>query len=123
MILGRYFTAVINFFGFPPSLAPEQEVLEPNVPTVHKAADALSFVPPGVGESETPIIECRYPEMEGYEFASGPKNRGKWLKSVFPTPDKPDFDITTNYEKKWPKGVVRHVSIYFSNLYYKANME
>ncbi|KAK1147796.1 hypothetical protein N8T08_000309 [Aspergillus melleus] len=111
MILGRYFTAIINFFGFPPSLGPQQEVLDPNVAAVHHDVDALTFIPPGVSESETEILKCEYPDLTGYEFVSGPDNRGQWLKSL--DKSKIDYNISTDYETTWPKGVVRkyHVTV------------
>ncbi|PLB47569.1 hypothetical protein P170DRAFT_476255 [Aspergillus steynii IBT 23096] len=108
MILGRYFTAVINFFGFPPSLAPQQEVLNHDAPMVHKPAEPLSFIPPGAAESETGIIKCEYPDMmKDYDIAD---KSGEWLISKNPTKN-PDFNIYTNYETMWPKGTVRKYTV------------
>lgn len=121
MILGRYFTAIINFFGFPPSLGPQQEILnQNNVPAVHHDVNDMKFIPPGVGELEEDVIHCEYPDMMNeYTVNRDPNNRKVWLKHN--TDPSKNYDINTNYETKWPKGVSRTVSIHILNFSFKNN--
>ncbi|KAH8423781.1 uncharacterized protein LDX57_001540 [Aspergillus melleus] len=50
--------------------------------------------------------------MVDYEFVNSPHERGQWLAHRTDTAE--NFDINTNYEKKWPKGVLRqyHITIH-----------
>ncbi|KAG2420414.1 hypothetical protein HFD88_005215 [Aspergillus terreus] len=111
MILWRYFTAIINFFGFPPYLGPQQEVLGPNIVPVNHDTEPLTFIPPSVAESETDLIKCDYSHLTDYTYHNDPENRGLWLKHK--SNSSLDYNISTDYEERWPTGITRkyHITI------------
>lgn len=64
------------------------------------------FAPPSHGESPDSSILCDYSAMgPGWGPCSDFDNRGCWLKG----PNGQTFDIDTDYETKYPKGVTRKV--------------
>ena len=52
-------------------------------------------------------FKCRYPSMKGWGSCTGPNSRDCWLRG----PNGEQTDIHTNYEKEWPKGRTRRVSL------------
>ncbi|GES63948.1 multicopper oxidase [Aspergillus terreus] len=64
-----------------------------------------------VAESETDLIKCDYTHLTGYTYHNDPENRGLWLKHK--SNSSLDYNISTNYEERWPTGITRkyHITI------------
>lgn len=55
-------------------------------------------------------ITCHYPSLKGWEMCNGPDSRNCWLRETHSKqPVFSEYDITTDYEAKWPQGVTREV--------------
>lgn len=49
-------------------------------------------------------ITCSYPDLQDYVACNSEEDRSCWLKSKF---DRPSWDINTDYEAAWPRGITR----------------
>lgn len=74
-------------------------------PTLPKLEAYPIFEPPNAPEHAH--FQCEYPELSDYEFCSAHDARRCWLKPKDPNSGKPTFDIDTNYEELFPKGITR----------------
>ncbi|KAJ9221105.1 CAZyme family AA1 [Paecilomyces variotii] len=86
-----------------------QQPLPINVPS-----SGVSFSPQlgngGVGNvpQRESQITCHYPSLKGWEMCNGPDSRNCWLRETHSKqPVFSEYDITTDYEAKWPQGVTR----------------
>lgn len=72
---------------------------------------------PRFGAPNSPIEDpyfCDYSAMgKHWEPCSSPNNRGCWLRN---TKTGEEFNITTNYENRWPKGKLRDYTLDVSEL-------
>lgn len=87
--------------SLPSSLPSSLQVYPPVEPS-----DVPIFHPPGAPDNNQ--FTCNYTSMVGWESCSTPLDRKCWLRRKS---DGKQFDINTNYEKEWPKGVTRHYKI------------
>ncbi|KAF2261560.1 hypothetical protein CC78DRAFT_561712 [Lojkania enalia] len=71
------------------------------------------FDPPNAPEHGRFI--CKYPELPDYEPCSQHDDRGCWLKPKNPKSKKPTYNIYTDYENVWPKGVTRKYTLDVTN--------
>ncbi|OMP86506.1 Laccase-2 [Diplodia seriata] len=61
-------------------------------------------------ENASPGFTCSYPSMDGWESCNSPDDRSCWLKdSKARQPYFSQYDIHTDYETIWPKGVTREI--------------
>lgn len=59
-------------------------------------------------ETATPGFTCSYPSLAGWENCNAPNSRDCWLRdTVSKQPLFSQYDIKTDYEKFWPKGIKR----------------
>ena len=58
---------------------------------------------------------CEYPELPDYEFCSEHDDRGCWLKPKDPSSTKPVYNISTDYEELFPKGITRKYTLEITN--------
>jgi len=108
------FARIAPFLGFSPGLDRGFDVQHP------LTAEPLTFHPDPVGAyykhppkfhapqgPEGPDnFTCVYPNLgRDWKSCSTPTNRGCWLKKNTGE----EFNITTDYEAIWPKGIVRNV--------------
>lgn len=80
-----------------------------SVPRWKDTLPGPSFSPPPNVDSNSRVIECKYPSMKGWAADNGSKTG--WLKWVGngPAPAPGAFNITTDYENIFPEGVTRKV--------------
>lgn len=71
------------------------------------------FEPPNAPEHS--VFQCEYPELSDYEFCSKHNNRGCWLKPKDRFSKKPIYNIFTDYENFYPKGVTRKYTLDITN--------
>lgn len=88
-----------------------QQPLPINVPS-----SGVSFSPQlgngAVGNAPQiePRITCHYPSLKGWEMCNGPDSRDCWLRDTrSKQPVFSEYDISTDYEAKWPEGITREV--------------
>ena len=74
------------------------------------------FDPPGAPHD--PNFKCEYPHMEGWEDCSTSNDRRCWLRN---RKTGEQFDITTDYENKWPTGIERHYKIDINDSWWAAD--
>jgi hypothetical protein len=74
------------------------------------------FKPPGAPRDGR--FNCEYPDMEGWEDCSHELDRKCWLRH---TKTGKQFDINTDYETKWPKGIDRYYYLDLANSTYAAD--
>ncbi|KAL1847322.1 hypothetical protein Plec18170_008670 [Paecilomyces lecythidis] len=86
-----------------------QQPLPINVPS-----SGVSFSPQlgndAVGNAPQiePRITCHYPSLKGWEMCNGPDSRDCWLRDTrSKQPVFSEYDISTDYEAKWPEGITR----------------
>lgn len=59
-------------------------------------------------ETTTPGFTCEYPTLAGWENCNTPNSRDCWLRDTASSqPLYSQYDIHTDYEKFWPKGIKR----------------
>lgn len=109
MKIEHYFIVVCRLFGISSFFEPEQYPLHPanGLNPVDKPQDELPiFEPPGDGDGDN-RIKCNYSSM-GPEWVhpDSATERDVWLRN---TKTGEEWNITTNYEHKWPTGVKRKV--------------
>ncbi|PYH93371.1 multicopper oxidase [Aspergillus ellipticus CBS 707.79] len=111
MIINQYITTIINFFGFLSFNDPQQQPLPYEGGPVPSTPEVLSFIPPGAAESfQDAPIRCEYPAMaKEYTYVNSSNDRGLWLKHK--TDPSKNFDIFTDYENRWPSGIVRKYTL------------
>ena len=111
---------VVGFSGSPLNTgAGSQFPLQDSSPKnlVAQRLDGPHFYPPsGSFDSD---LECKYPSMKDWRHAAESTNRQSWLWN---TVNGDTFDIHTNYDKKWPIGITRNVSIPLCSLLFIANI-
>ena len=87
----------VPHYPFPPKI--------PSPPTPSRIPLPI-FAPPSHGESPDSSILCDYTAMgPGWGSCSNAEDRGCWLTG----PNGQKFDIHTDYETKYPRGVTRKV--------------
>jgi hypothetical protein len=72
------------------------------------------FEPPNAPEHRRFI--CRYPELTEYEFCSEHDDRGCWLRPKKKRSGLMEYNIHTDYEKHYPKGITRRYQLNASNM-------
>jgi hypothetical protein len=116
-----YLVNIVTFSSLVDSPTPQQQVL--NDLLNHTSGDPLAHVtnastssedypifdPPGGSKYDD--FECVYPDMVGWQKCSTPGDRGCWLKK-----GDDEFNITTNYEIKAPKGITRRYTLNATDL-------
>ncbi|OAL67389.1 multicopper oxidase [Trichophyton rubrum] len=82
-----------------------------SVPRWKDTLPGPSFSPPPNVDSNSRVIECKYPSMKGWAADNGSKTG--WLKWVGngPAPAPGAFNITTDYENIFPEGVTRKYNL------------
>ncbi|KAM5469654.1 hypothetical protein MauCBS54593_004208 [Microsporum audouinii] len=82
-----------------------------SIPRGKESLPGPSFRPPPNVDSDSNVIECKYPAMKGWAADNGSKTG--WLKWVGdgPAPAPGAFNITTDYEKIFPEGVTRKYNL------------
>lgn len=82
-------------------------------PAAPKHSDYPIFEPPNAPEKK-PFI-CEYPELPDYEFCSEHDDRGCWLRPKDRSSKKPIYNISTDYENLFPKGITRRYTLDITN--------
>ncbi|EGD93868.1 multicopper oxidase [Trichophyton tonsurans CBS 112818] len=82
-----------------------------SVPRWKDTLSGPSFSPPPNVDSNSRVIECKYPSMKGW--AADNSSKTGWLKWVGngPTPSPGAFNTTTDYENIFPEGVTRKYNL------------
>lgn len=68
------------------------------------------FEPPGAPENPDDRISCVY-DMENWKYPDSSEKRAVWLQHKT---NGYEFNISTDYEKYWPRGITRKVSTWYS---------
>ncbi|KAL3426474.1 multicopper oxidase [Phlyctema vagabunda] len=89
---------------------------EPAVEADEQVPDYPTFPPPG-GKKDTKF-RCEYPEMAEWEDCSHELDRKCWLRRKS---DGKQFDINTDYENFWPKGIIRKYNINLAETTFAAD--
>lgn len=112
-----YLVYTFNFITFSPvqlfndnGLTQFPLVENPVTPAV---VDYPVFEPPNPPEHGE--FKCEYPSLRDYEFCSEHKDRGCWLKPKNPRSRKPTYNINTDYENFYPKGITRKYTLDITN--------
>lgn len=97
----------------------QQTLNEPDhqLPLPELASGPPSFFPPSGSEDPDSTFKCEYPDL-GIQWVpcSSPGDRKCWLAG--PAGDR--FDINTDYETRYPKGITRKVGKTFLHSYRQA---
>ncbi|KAN0068546.1 Multicopper oxidase domain containing protein [Elaphomyces granulatus] len=67
------------------------------------------FLPPNAPEGSKFV--CQYPELTGYESCGNPKDQGCWLRPKDPKSGLKEYNIHTDYENNYPKGILRKYTL------------
>ena len=112
VLLKSWLPSLLSFFdaatlsSFDPTRAAQQPL--PVNEVANEPHDPLYEPPYPPTDKPDPsvAIKCDYSAMikEGWEICNGPNDRGCWLKNA---KSKDQFNITTDYERKVPKGITR----------------
>ena len=78
-----------------------------------KHVDYPIFEPPNAPEHGEFI--CKYPDLPDYEFCSEHDDRGCWLRPKDPYSGKPTYNISSDYENIFPKGITRKYVLDITN--------
>lgn len=110
-----WMTSIVRFFGLSSFIGigqePLQEVQGPaSISVGNVVSDNVQtppiFEPPGAPENPDHRISCTY-DMNNWVYPDSSKQRGVWLRH---RTNGREFNISTDYEKLWPKGITRKVS-------------
>ncbi|KAF2187676.1 multicopper oxidase [Zopfia rhizophila CBS 207.26] len=74
-----------------------------------KRVDYPIFKPPNPPQHSEFV--CEYPELPDYEFCSKHSDRGCWLRPKDPYSGLPTYNISTDYESIYPKGITRRYTL------------
>lgn len=126
LLVERFWTAVtyvVSLVTFSGVEAPVNDVQSPiiqaskviaslPVTTIQTTAGPTFSPPTGTrGDVEGAGFTCEYPTLVNYEYCSNSGNRSCWLrkKEGAPTDDglPQEYNIWTDYENIWPKGILR----------------
>ncbi len=96
----------------------EVPLFQPSHPVIDTLPRGPRFRPPGRAiDGPGAEFQCDYPSMVGWRFCSAPGDRGCWL-----TDDNGNtFDITTDYEKIAPVGVLREYTLEITDSWINAD--
>jgi hypothetical protein len=112
-----YLIYALNFI----TLSPIQHLRQDGVlqvpltgsPVVPQAPQGPIFEHPNAPEHKQ--FMCEYPDLPDYEFCSASDARDCWLKPKDPNSGLPTYDIHTNYEDLFPKGITRKYVLDITN--------
>lgn len=79
-------------------------------PPLSEQEDYPIFVPPNAPDDD-PDFKCRYPELTGYIPCHSPQDQSCWLRPINPRSPLIGYNIHTNYENVYPKGITRQYTL------------
>lgn len=83
-------------------------------PSQVETFDYPIFEPPNAPERRKFL--CEYPELPDYESCTDHDSRGCWLRPKNNSSGLPEYNIFTDYEKFYPKGITRRYHLNAANM-------